>query len=382
MVVAVVEYNVVDTAEFYTREAKKEIIKLVFDGKFDWLKLEPLLTSYTKGQFQDQLFNNELVHLPELPKTNSVLEELWHKERALNQSFHTGLNHQQGIKNITEENFQIDFNDVRFSLGFITFKKYFKRIDQTLECKIFNDHILPEYDNIKNWFSLKLKSKKISVKVTVVLVVNQAPEVSATSPQIDLINPDLIDSIKYQRTYALIKEPKQSDVDKSLFTASDIFSQIDSNDIEGNVFNQSEEDILNFFMEKGKVRNTKELAYLAGKKQSENFPLRYTLHPNFGFLFTIEGERNNHFVWELLNSNATYIWSVSKRGNDGGFQVKRIEELISLVRSMGREAYKRNYKTNPLYNELVFYVIRHLDIGSGIQGAFPRWKAKLNEQLI
>ena len=58
-------------------------------------------------------------------------------------------------------------------------------------------------------------------------------EVNATSKEIDLITPELIDSIKYLRTLELTKVPKESGVDKSLFTAEDIFSQIDTDDIEG-----------------------------------------------------------------------------------------------------------------------------------------------------
>ena len=70
--VKVVDYNVIDTTLFHTQEPKKEITRLVFEGKFDWLKLEPLLTSYIKNQFQHQLFNHEPIQLPELPKTDPI----------------------------------------------------------------------------------------------------------------------------------------------------------------------------------------------------------------------------------------------------------------------------------------------------------------------
>src|SRR5690606_41530370 len=62
----------------------------------------------------------------------------------------------------------------------------------------------------------------------------------------------------------------------------------DLHDIEGNVFHQSEIDILHFFMNDPKIRNRKQLEYLSGNKQSKNHILRFTLYPNFGFLFFVD----------------------------------------------------------------------------------------------
>ena len=266
-------------------------------------------------------------------------------------------------------------------LGYVTFKKHIKEIDKNIDFKIVNDHILAEFDNIKYWFSKRLKTKRFQVKASITLIDNKITEINAKSKEIDLITPELIDNIKYLRTIELTKAPRVSNIDKSLFTAEDIFSQVDTEDIEGNVFKQSEQDILNFLIEKSNVRNKKELAYLSGKKQSENHPIRYTLHPNFGFLFLIEGEENNHFVWELLNSHATYIWTIDKSEQDIKLQFKRIENVVNTIRSNGREKYKSAYKHTHQDNDLVFKVINHKDIGSNLLDEFPKWKNKLNEQL-
>ncbi len=96
------------------------------------------------------------------------------------------------------------------------------------------------------------------------------------------------------RTLALTKSPKLPDIDKSLFTAEDIFNTGESDDVEGNVFRQDEKDILQFLISHHNTRNKKQLEYLSGHKQSANFRIRFTLHPNFGFLFLIEGMENNH----------------------------------------------------------------------------------------
>lgn len=285
------------------------------------------------------------------------------------------------ITTIISEIFWVNFNDAHFMLGYVAFKKHIKKIDKNVDFKITNDHILAEFDNIKYWFSKKLKTKRFYVKANITLIDNQVNEINATSKEIDLITPELIDSIKYLRTLELTKAPKESGVDKSLFTAGDIFSQIDTEDIEGNVFKQSEQDILNFLIEKSNVRNKKELAYLSGKKQSENHSIRYTLHPNFGFLFLVEGLDNYHFVWELLNSHATYIWTIDKSEQDIKRQFKRIESIVNTIRTNGREKYKSAYKNTHQDNDLVFRVINHKDIGSDLVDEFPNWKNKLNEQL-
>jgi len=101
----------------------------------------------------------------------------------------------------------------------------------------------------------------------------------------------------------------------------------------------------------------RQLAYLAGTKQSQNHKLRYTLNPNFGFLFLIEGAKNKHFVWELLNSHATYIWSIDKSVKEIKLQFKRVESIINMIRTSGRGNYKRAFRNNHQDNDLVFRVI-------------------------
>jgi hypothetical protein len=266
-------------------------------------------------------------------------------------------------------------------LGYVTFKKFIKRLGREIEFKIENDNILAEFDNIKYWFSKKLKSKKFKVKANITVIGNDIKEIKATSKEIDLITEDIINSIKYSRMMSLISPPKNNNLDKSLFTAEEIFAQIDTEDTGGNVFNQNGQDILNSLMQKDNIRNKKELAYLSGSKQSANHPLRYTLNPNFGFLFFVEGLENNHFIWELLNSNATYIWTFDKSDNEIQLQFKRMESIINTIRSIGREAYKRAYNQTHQDNDLGFRIITHEDISSKLVDAFPKWKSKLNEQL-
>lgn len=375
--VKVKDYNTTDISKFDHQQQKKVVDQLLFE-KFDWMRLEPILSAYKKIKLHEVLFNIDAdpfsrgdFPLPKVDKADYNYASI----RVL-----TAEEIKSEAVTIAED-FWIYFTEAHFMLGYLTFKKHINRLGKELDFKIVNEHILAEFDNIKFWFAKKLKSRKFKVSAVITLTAGVVTETIATSKHIDQITPELIDSVKYQRTFALTNEPKVTSPDKSLFTAEEIFTQIDTEDLEGNVFNQTEEDILNFFLEKSGVRNRKQLAYLAGKKQAENHKLRYTLNPNFGFLFFVEGIENNHFVWELLNSHATYIWSMEKQQKDIELQFKRIESIVNTVRTSGREQYKRAYRNNHQDNDLVFRVIYHKNIASNLVDDFPLWKSKLNEQL-
>lgn len=367
--VSVTEYKLSDTTGYEEQKPSKGIDKLYFE-KFNWMELEPLLTYYHKSKLSEYIFNDKVSYF----------------SRSEEQSHHVFTTQGQHIKPKSHtarftENFGVHFHDCHFMLGYVTFKKHINYIGKEINFEIPNEHILEEFDNIKFWFAKKLKTKKIRVSATISIKDGEVIKVNATSKHIDQITPKLIDSVKYQRTFSLTKEPKLSNPDKSLFTADEIFTQIDSDDIEGNVFKQSEEDILNFFIEERDVRNKKQLSYLAGKKQSSNYKLRYTLNPNFGFLFLIEGKKNNHFVWELLNSNATYIWSIEKGEQNVELQYSRIENIVNTIRTNGRENYKREYRNNYMNDNIVFRILKHKNISSQLVDDFPGWKSGLNEQL-
>src|SRR6185312_1925525 len=98
------------------------------------------------------------------------------------------------IKEITD-GFYVNFKDAHFMLGYVTFTKRIKEIDKKIDFQIFNDHILSEFENIKYWFSKKLKTKSFFVEVIVSTIDNQLNKAAATSKEIDQITPDLIESI-------------------------------------------------------------------------------------------------------------------------------------------------------------------------------------------
>lgn len=383
--VAVLDYAFGETQQFIEQKPKKQVAQILFE-KFDWKKLEPLLIHYKSSALKEVLINLNTDPFS-VDSSGSIETENKFHNTSRNEEYEwdvddPNIHGQKALQTIViEERFTMPFTKVKFVLGSVRCSKHISKLDQVIDFEILNENLLPEFENIKNWFSKKLKTKKISVTVKIVVKDGEVIEQKATSKQIDRINSELIDGVKHQRTLALVRDPRISDLDKSLFTAEEIFNQVNTNDIEGNVFAQSELDVLNILMNQENVRNKKHLAYLSGKKQSVDHKLRYTLFPDFGFLFLIEGETSNHFVWELLQSHATFIWSLERGNGKIARQYKRVEGFINFVRLHGREHYKRGNRQGDLDSDIVFRVIKHDKIGSDLVDDFPIWRARLNEQI-
>jgi len=378
--VVVTDYCASSIINFDKQEPKYSVENLLFE-KFDWKKLEPILSIYQKSQLSDLIFNADCEYDTSERRNSRVFMKPVSDLTNINPFTDIqNLESKPTVRVIAEE-FWVDFSKAVFMSGVIAFKMLVKSIGKEIEFQIPNAHILAEFENIKFWFAKKLKTKKFKVNALITVTNNKVTEAIATSKQIDQITPELIDSVKYQRTSALSKVLSAGNNNKSLFTTEELFTIIESNAVESNVFNQTEEEILTFFVENGEIRNKKQLAFLASNKQCEKFKLRYTLNPHFGFLFLVEGEENNHFIWELLNSHGTYIWSFGKSKQNIEEQYKRIENVINIVRTIGRESYKRAYNNNQADNDLFFRVISHDGIGSNSVDNFPKWKSKLEEQL-
>jgi hypothetical protein len=285
-------------------------------------------------------------------------------------------------KRIIEKQYFINFRDAIFRTGYVCFEKFVEEAGRPVVFQIPNEYVLAEYEYIKSYFPKVLKIKKFQANAVIELFGQEVVNVTATSPHIGMIDQHLIDSIRISRTLALTKTPVYKSPDKSLFTSDEIFDTLESEDMEGNVFGQGEQDILSFLIDVKKVRNRKQLEYLAGKKQAAGEKLRFTLNPHFGFLFLLEGKTMNHFCWELLNSHATYIWSIDNEGMSMEMQYNRIELVINSIRNMGRDKYKSSYRNQHLDEDLVFCAIAHRDVNSDFVDGFVEWKHKLNEKIV
>jgi len=369
--VKVVDYFLRDFESFEKQNPKAIIKNLKFSNLSDPASLKAALRYYSSEMKHfDQaleegyhgLFDKPIPETPEVQKKNLLMRTYPERDKL-------------------ETTFEVWFKDAEFKLGYVAFDKNIPELKQMLRFKVDNDFLLPEFEFIKGYFIKALGTRKFEVNATIHIEHGKATETRATSALISKIDENLIDSIKNIRTTMLTKSPFRPNVDKSLFTAEEVFGEFGPDEM-GNVFSQSEEDILRQILEKFNVRNRKQLEFLAGVKQAAGSRLKFTLHPYFGFLFTVEGEKMHHFIWELLNSHATYIWSLDKGEQALARQYRRVEDAINQVRNSGREQYKQAWRSSHLDQDLVFHVIQHEDANSKLVDGFVKWRHRVGEVMI
>jgi hypothetical protein len=270
--------------------------------------------------------------------------------------------------------------DTKFKLGYLSVWTALPALADPVELQIKNHHLLPEFEFIKSYFSKVLKRKTFEVEVSLRLIDGQIKELHCVSKQIDKINEDFIKTLKHSKILALKKNPVIILVDKHLFSTDDIFDQYDD-DLGGNIFKQDPGDIIAALNELGIVRNRKQLEYLAGRKQEAGQKILITLAPHLGFLFIVIGARQHHFIWELVDSHATYVWSFEKTDGSLENQLRKIEELVGLVREQGRDKYKQYYQQAAPETNYLFRTIIHKHASAGIVDGFPNWRYRLEEIL-
>jgi hypothetical protein len=388
--VKVTDYSVKNIETFKKQKSTRQIEKVVFN-KLDWRKLEPQLSSYQAIKLVDILYNHDInvqtqnddfSFRPEIPFNQASYEIPEEIPNRLIQPFiqthHTPIDPRVDHLYI---NFSVKFQEATFVTGFVIFKKYIKKAGIQIEFKIKNDFILEEFDSIKFWFSKKLKTKRFDVAAIITTIDRKFSEASASSRQIEMITPYIIESVKYDRTIALTKPPKTNNPDKSLYTTNDIFKLIDSELKEGNLFNQSEPEIIKTLTQTEHVRNRKQLEYLSDVKQTTKSKIHYTLSPLFGFIFLVESKLQYHFVWELLQTNATYIWSIDKENKDINSLYAKMEGIINIIRVIGREEYKKTYYNRNLGFDFIFNAIEHQDISINLDIGFAKWKSRLDDLI-
>lgn len=388
--VKVIDYRVKNIDTFNKQKSTRLIERLEFD-KLDWQQLEPELGSYHAIRLIDNLFNHNINTNPRAETIYQQTEVPFNKSsyRIPEEISTTRFKPEIESYNIpkgpfTEHldiNFSVKFQEATFIDGSVTFKKYIKKIGTEIDFKIENSYLLEEFDNIKLWFSKKLKTKRFNVNSKITLVDRKFSHATASSPEIEMITPNIIESIKYDRTIALTKPPKTDNPEKSIYDTDDIFKLIDPEIRDGNIFNQSGPEIIKSLTQTEFVRNRKQLEHLSDIKQTINSKIHYTLNPLFGFIFLNETMLKYHFIWELLQSHATYIWSINKENIDINSLYAKIEEIINVIKIIGREEYKKTYSTKNIGYEFTFKAIDHQDITINLDDGFKKWKSKLDELL-
>lgn len=340
------EYNIGIHSNFSAQQPKQAIQQLVLES-IHWPTWESHLSSYKKQSFADiELIETALTSVPETPNT-----------------IHLSI--------------KANLKDVRLRNGYAIVSKKFNWSEETVEIRIQQPHLLREYDYIKPFFAAYWKKKTIGVKATIVLLGKKVKSARGTSSELESIDKRLIDVIKLKQFKKHLEEPFIKIIDKSLFTMDDLFNEEYASD-KGNLTPTDFNELFSLFLGENHVRNAPQLQYLAGKLHQATDKIRITLTPNFGFIFHVAGELRDHYIWELLDSHATYIWSFD-HSLSSPEQLEILSSIIASINLKGRQLYRLAASER---ENTVFNLVNHAAANSSIKDHFPKWKLKVEELLV
>jgi hypothetical protein len=270
----------------------------------------------------------------------------------------------------------------RFEMGaaVVSYQGRKSPVAYPLELRVANPFFLPEFEHIKSYFGRTLGLRKVTLRVRGQVRDGTVRELRVDCPALSAIDERMIDVVRYQALRQFLRRrpsaPPPGEVDRSLFTAEELAAE----DPElGNVLRWSDRALLAEFTADESIRNRAQLAYLSGKLHDPRRMLRFTLRPQFGFLFSVRGEAMDHYIWELLDSHATYIWSFDRERVAPGRQDQLLREALTQVREQGREVYRRGAVDHPEYQ---LSVVRHAHANSTFIDGFPRWRTRVAELLV
>lgn len=277
----------------------------------------------------------------------------------------------------TPVKFTVLLVELNFGNGGVKGQTELPGLVDTVSFGIPNDHLVAEFDAIKPFFVRALGRKTVRVAATLQFV-NDAPRiVNATSVDLARIDDSMLEVFRARSVRQLLSPDHLLTVDKSLFTPEDVFASLDDDALGKATLPTDGHDLLAEILRQKNVRNARQLEFLAGTLHPPGRKLRFVLSPKFGFVFLAQGQDGNHFILELLDSHATYVWSIPQDWETLPDQYRAVEREIMAIGRLGRGAYRRT-----LHFEHDFWFVIHENAESGLVDGFPRWKNRLLEGLV
>lgn len=271
-----------------------------------------------------------------------------------------------------KETFYVPLKNVRFKLGGVSFDKKFKEHKKTLELTIPNYDIREEFDAVKNYFANVLKTKKIEVTVDIEITDNEVTSIEAKSPEIEKIDKQLIDNVKFEFVKSTTKKKINVEIDKTLFTMDEYFDTFADDKFKSNTFYNNDKELFEDLLTISNTKHYKHLRFLSSKHSHDIMKLRF-VHKPFSFIFLIQGDRNYHIIWETLDTEeATYVWHITKDINVLKMTLRKIEDIINVIKVQGKTAYISS-------TDDAFRRIYH-DYSDLVDG-FVKWKGELENIL-
>lgn len=338
----IVDYNPSEVSNFTNQKPKALVEQISFEA-FHWNTFQLFLSSYKLKDIESIITREEFV--------KPILKEFEVAQR-------------------------VSISKLKFEMGYVSFTKKFKWAKGQDKYRITLPESIPEYDYIKAYFSKILKKKSIDVQFQIKSDQSSTYVSKVVSHDLNKINSESIHVLKIQKMHEWsTKRPKFDAPDKALFDFDEMIALYDDQAL-GNV-DVFEKDLLFQVLEQKDIRNKFQLKHLSAHIHNENLKLMLTLVPQFGFVFTHVGREMIHFIWELLESHATYIWSIPLTHRNKARE--KVENEIKAINALGRTMYKSQFEAR---DDLFFNILVHKSSNYSYEQYFSKWRLKLESLLI
>ncbi len=335
----------------YPFSFKGKLIQYI--GRVQRSELTPIIYDYRDKQipYLNKLFLKRNIYYRNLDRQASLFDDI-------EETFEAKPKLQDDIDKVIK----VPISDLDFHYGMVCF--LYKLSNQaSIQFEIENEEMQPEFEVLKPYFSKVLNSKMITVQIQIGFEENVIVSQLATSKDINRINKELIDSVKFQfveQHFIKSGKPKNTDGDEE--TPKIISS-----------FLGSENELLEGILKNSNYVHHKQLLYLAKHHQYQRLKIRFVLYP-FSFVFLLEGEQKYHIVLETLDTKeATYVWHLSKQTSPFKDELELINQKLNWIRNNGRQSFLETKNEN-------FSKIIH-DYSEDEKG-FYKWKNAVEERLV
>ncbi|WP_198416743.1 hypothetical protein [Marinilabilia rubra] len=251
---------------------------------------------------------------------------------------------------------------MEFHYGSVLFNYIDKETGEVIEFSIENDTIRPELSILKPYFARQLGVINFEADIYAEYKDGILIAQNATSADIDRINPEIIDSVKFHfLNREIIGGKKRNNP-----------NIVDINNLQnGSQLYNSEEELLNEILKDESVKHYRQIRYLLKHHQSQILKIRFVLSP-FSFVFLLHGKEKYHIIVETLDTEeATYIWHFDKSRLEENLNI--INKDLNTIRNKGRQFFIENQPEN--FNR-IFHDY------SDVKKGFVVWKGQLEEGLV
>lgn len=270
--------------------------------------------------------------------------------------------------------FKIHHKDLKIVDGGVTGNYLLPPADTEVPFFVPNPHLLKEFHPIRSFLLHQHRPGPVPIRAELSFDQRGEPRLTnARSERLARIDDRHIQILRVVCFRALARHT--SNIDKYLFSPDELFRTFHPTSPKSALLPKDSRELLAGLLENNEVRNARHLRYLAADCQDPTRPLRFVLEPQFGLVFTVPTDHAHHYVLELLDSHATYVWSFPAEAGMTRTDRQLGEEIATLA-ALGRQAYRRTQQLGD-----AFAAIPHESAGSAFVDGFARWKAKLDSRL-